>query len=183
MAGTSSSGGHNRQSAAQHRLAGTYQKSRHAGGETAEFPKGRPSPPKLKGVALAEWTRMVDRLDLSHTLSKVDDAALYQYACLFAETEAIAGARIRNERLIARLHLAMRGLRNSDLVDAIAQIVQLKKLETKHTSLLRAGHMAIRQYLVEFGLTPAARGRVKAGSTPAPEDPFAEFDGDKSTPQ
>jgi hypothetical protein len=61
-------------------------------------------------------------------------------------------------------------------VEAIANIVQLKKIEAKYPSLLRAGHMAIRQYLVELGMTPAARGRVKVPDAPAPEDPFAEFD-------
>jgi hypothetical protein len=36
--------------------------------------------------------------------------------------------------------------------------------------------MALRQYLVEFGMTPAARSRVKVPDAPAAADPFAEFD-------
>ena len=55
-----------------------------------EIPKGRPEPPKpLEGDALDEWTRMVERLELTGALSKVDDAAIYRYAKLFAQTEAI----------------------------------------------------------------------------------------------
>ena len=36
--------------------------------------------------------------------------------------------------------------------------------------------MAIRTYLVEFGLTPASRGRVKLPEQPPEDDPFAQFD-------
>jgi P27 family predicted phage terminase small subunit len=185
MAGTSSSGGRNRRSRAEHALAGTGRKDRgtsNAAGEPPEQrpdpPKGRPScPPTLRGQALAEWTRMVDRLDASKTLSRVDDAALYQYCCLFAETEAIAGARARNERLIAKLQITIARLRHGDdIVKAMGHIVALKKLDAKHLPQLRQGHMAIRQYLVEFGMTPAARGRVAATASEEPVDPFKEFD-------
>src|SRR2546423_15523177 len=109
MAGTSSSGGRNRKSAQQHRLEGSYRADRHAaGGEAPDPPKGRPTPPAgLAGVALEEWRRMVDRLQLAKTLSLVDDAALYQYCCLFAETEAVARAKTVNDALIAKLQTAI----------------------------------------------------------------------------
>jgi hypothetical protein len=35
--------------------------------------------------------------------------------------------------------------------------------------------MAIRQYLVEFGLTPASRGRIKLPPKPEESDEFASF--------
>jgi phage terminase small subunit len=199
MPGTASSGGGNRKSAAQHRLEGTYQKSRDTGAAAPDPPTGRPTRPSgLRGHALAEWNRMVNRLEASKTLSTVDDAALYQHVCLFAETEWILTSRRENAALvkkllasIARIEQALEAIAAADrqaesvtvvdvgdLTAAIAQIVKVKQLDVKHTTQLRQGHMAIRQYLVEFGMTPAARSRVKV-ATPAtadPADPFAEFD-------
>lgn len=121
---------------------------------------------------------MVTRLNAAKTLSTIDDAVLYQYCCLFAETEEIQRAHRANAQLVEKLQLVIAKLRGEEqIVNAITQIVQLKKLEIKSTAQLRQGHMALRQYLVELGMTPAARGRVKVAETPAPEaDPFAEFD-------
>jgi len=161
MPGTANSGGRNKKTAAQHRLEGTFQKSRHAGdvGAASEPPKGRPAPPKrLKGDALAEWTRMCDRLELARTLSLVDDAVLYRYCQLHARAE-------RLERQIAALKSAfyVDHMGNERVHPAFAQ--------------LRAHDQALRGYLVEFGLTPAARSRVKPADAPADKDPFAEFSG------
>ena len=84
------SGGRNAKTVEQHRLEGTYDPSRHAGFENPEPPKGTPESPKpLQGDAKDEWDRMIRRLDASKTLSVVDDAALFQYCQLFAETEAL----------------------------------------------------------------------------------------------
>lgn len=180
MPGTSSSGGRNRKSQAEHALAGTGRNDRGTATsiDAPDAPKGRPARPiGLRGHALTEWTRMVDRLEAAGTLSTVDDAALYQYCCLFAETEGILTSRRTNAALVQRLKQAIRKLRGEAMVAAITQIVQLKKLEAKHTAQLRQGHMAVRQYLVEFGMTPAARSRVKVTDAPAQVDPFAEFDG------
>jgi len=180
MPGTSKSGGRNRKSAKQHRLEGTFQKVRHgAAAITPDPPAGRPPiPVGLIGPALEEWHRMVIRLEASKTLSKVDDAALYQYCCLFAETEAIVVAHRTNAALVEKLIVAIDKLPPGEaFVDALAQIVQLKKLEAKYPAQMRQGHMALRQYLVELGMTPAARGRVKVPDAPeTAADPFAEFD-------
>jgi P27 family predicted phage terminase small subunit len=182
MPGTSHSGGRNRKSAKQHRLEGTFQKVRHGaaatGGDPPDPPAGRPPIPiGLIGPALEEWTRMVQRLEDAKTISKVDDAVLYQYCCLFAETEAIAVSHRTNVALVEKLQTAIDKLKDGEqIVRAIESIVQLKKLEVKQTTLLRAGHMAIRQYLVELGMTPAARSRVKPADAPPEADPFAEFD-------
>jgi phage terminase small subunit len=183
MSGTSTSGGRNKKSQRQHALAGTGRKDRGTKSTTKttdpEAPKGRPPMPVgLIGPALAEWTRMVGRLEAARTLSTVDDAALYQYCCLFAETELVIVAHRTNVALVEKLQAAIDKLRDGDLiVRAIEQIVQLKKLEAKLTAQLRQGHLAVRQYLVELGMTPAARSRVdKTDDTPAPTDPFAEFD-------
>ena len=120
---------------------------------------------------------MIHRLEAAKTLSTVDDAALYQYCCLFAETEGIRTAQRQNAALVTKLHAAVARLRGEQVVEAIAQIVRLRHLDAKHTVQLRQGHMALRQYLVEFGMTPAARSRVKATAIEPPKDEWSEFDG------
>ena len=165
MPGTANSGGRNAKSAQMHVLTGTFRGDRHGSGPAPEPPKGRPTPPgTLKGEALAEWERMVDRLEQSGTLSVVDDAALYQYAELYAETEGIKADQIENRKLTVTLKRAVKDLEGSELVQAIKEIVELRHLVNKGARELRQGHLAIRQYLVEFGMTPAARSRVKVSS-------------------
>lgn len=190
MPGTSRSGGRNRKSLRDHALAGTGRRDRgtkttksSTAAAAADPPAGRPRTPSwLAGYALVEWDRMVVRLDAAKVLSKVDDAVLYQYCCLFAETEAIAAARTKNDALIATVTAAVARATRQELGDvarAVKQILPLKKLELKYATQLRQGRMALRQYLVEFGMTPAARSRVKevpSRTKAEPPDPFAEFD-------
>lgn len=162
MPGTAASGGRNRKSRRAHALAGTGRHDRGTAKSTTaadapDPPKGRPPTPKtLKGEALAEWDRMVDRLEVSKTLSIVDDAVLYRYCQLHARAE-------RLERQIATL-------RSPFYTDAFGN-------PRVHPGFaqLRAHDQALRGYLVEFGMTPAARSRVKVPDTPAPLDPLAEF--------
>jgi len=185
MAGTKSSGGRNAKSRAAHLVQGTFRKDRHANARHNDPPQGRPRRPKGLSVrARAEWTRMIARLDRARTLSTVDDAALYQYCCLFAETEEIHASRRENATLIKTLLQAIAQFEaraaadrgpvdvalddGSDLADLVAQILTLKQLDAKQRTQLRQGHMAIRQYLVEFGMTPAARGRVTASASREP---------------
>lgn len=125
---------------------------------------------------------MVNRLEAAKILSVVDDAALYQYCCLYAETEGIRASRMTNARLLAKLEAALERVRHEDQIAAVASAIgDLQRVDAKHLQQLRQGHMAIRQYLVEFGMTPAARSRVRATDAPAPEDPFAEFDSPAAT--
>lgn len=145
-----------------HVLTGTFRGDRHGGGDAPEPPKGRPEAPKgLSVVARAEWDRMVERLEASGTLTLSDDGALYQYVQLFAETERIHERSAENGRLAKRLLRSVVKLNGDSLVDAVKAIVHLRSLEAKDSRDLRQGHLALRGYLVEFGMTPAARSRVK----------------------
>lgn len=176
MPGTTHSGGKNRRSAKHHQLAGTFQKCRHAGIKTPEPPAGVPNMPKpLEGDAAAEWLRMTQRLAVVGTLSAVDDAALYQYCCLFAETEALAVDRVETAGSIAIIEENLRGIEKDDLVAVFQELTKLRQLEARYATQIRQGRMALRQYLVEFGMTPSARTRIKL---PADQtaDPFAEFE-------
>jgi P27 family predicted phage terminase small subunit len=191
MAGTRNSGGRNAKSSALHALEGTFRKG-DAAFVTPDPPKGRPdTPPTLAGHALAEWNRMVDRLDANETLTVVDDAALYQYCCLFGETEDTQDLRRETAQLAATLQatIAREATRITnttepaagevfDVAAAVAEILALQQLIAKQTTQLRQGHMAIRQYLVEFGMTPAARTRVSPGRRAddrAPVNPLDRF--------
>lgn len=177
MAGTASSGGRNRKSAAEHRLQGSYQRTRHEGQGAPEPPKGRPLPPReITGDVLAEWNRMITRMEQSRTSSLVDDAALYQYASLFAETEAVSISRDGTVRLIESVEAKLVDLDGSAYADMVKALVDLRQLEAKYMVQIRQGRMALRQYLVEFGMTPSARARVKVPDKASDSDPFAEFD-------
>jgi P27 family predicted phage terminase small subunit len=200
MAGTKNSGGRNRKSSAMHLLEGTHRPDRHGERETPEPPTGRPdTPPMLAGHALAEWDRMIARLEALGTLAVVDDAALYQYVCLFGETEDTQDRRRETAGLVTTLQatIAREATRignvappvteadddpldtaRRELADAVSQVLELQQLIGKMTTQLRQGHMAIRQYLVEFGLTPAARTRVSGGRREgdrAPGNPLDRF--------
>lgn len=175
MPGTTHSGRRSK-SATQHKLEGTFQKVRHAGVVTPEPPSGRPvSPGELAGVALAEWGRMLDRLEHMKALSVVDDAAIYQYCQLFAETEAIEQTQQETAASIDLLEENLHGLEKGELVSCFQEITKLRQLEARYTTQVRQGRMAIRQYLVEFGLTPSARTRVKLPEK-TEADPFGEFE-------
>jgi P27 family predicted phage terminase small subunit len=163
MPGTRHSGGRNKKSAEAHALEGTYQKSRHDGVVTPTPPTGRPVPPvALVDDALAEWERMIARLEASKTLSLVDDAVIYQYAHQFAETEAIARGLAYTTAAIAEYESKSGGIDE----DSIA----LRALELKYIGQLRQGRATLRQYLVELGMTPSARTRV----TPVGDKPTKE---------
>lgn len=183
MPGTANSGGRNAKSTQRHQTTGTYRGDRHDGFETPEAPQGRPTSPKvLTGDARAEWGRMVDRLAQTKALSLVDDAALYQYVHLFAETEAIRADHVNTRRLLTKLSgRALKELTGSDLVGAMNAIVELKTTLGKESTQLRQGHLAVRQYLIEFGMTPSARTRVKLPKASKGESKLVAFMGGKAS--
>lgn len=162
MPGTSNSGGRNAKGAQGHVLAGTFRRDRHADAVTPEPASGTPEPPiELPEDVRAEWDRMVVRLTESGTLSRVDDAAIYQYARLFAETEQLAVSREEASGSIRIMEDNLAGIENGDLAAVFQEITKLRQLEKGYATSIRQGRMAIRQYLVEFGMTPAARSRVR----------------------
>jgi hypothetical protein len=77
------------------------------------------------------------------------------------ETRALSG--ILKKAAIAKLE-------GAELVAAITEIIKLRHLLMKQTTQTRQQRMALRQYLVEFGLTPSSRGRVKI-TNKKPADP------------
>lgn len=175
MAGVAGrSGGRNAKTAQEHEQRGSYREDRHGGATNPDPPKGAPMPPKpISGEAAEEWDRMIVRLTDSGALSTVDGGALYQYCQLFAETEGIALTKAETEQSIDRLEENMSGLEGGELVQCFQEITKLRQLEARYITQVRQGRMAIRVFLVEFGLTPAARSRVKIAKPDAPEDEWA----------
>ena len=141
MAGTSLSGGRNAKTQTQHGLAGTWRRDRHAGRPSPEPPARAPDPRDLSGEALAEWHRMISRLTALQTLTAVDDAVLTRYCLLHARA--------------ARLETAL-----SDEPVFSEPTAHGERRLHPGFSQLRAHDQALRQFLTEFGLTPASRGRV-----------------------
>jgi len=138
--------------------------------------EGTPQPPEpLTGKVAEEWDRMLVRLKDCKTLATVDAAALYQYCCLFAETEQLSTRQSEVAVSVDRLEENLSDLEGTELVAAFQEIGKMRALEFKYGTAIRQGRMAQRTYLVEFGLTPASRGRVRLPEKPA-EDPFGEFD-------
>lgn len=161
------SGGHNAKTRKQLELEGTLRSGRHRDLKNPDPPLGKPLPPKaLEGEALAEWHRMIVRLETSKTLSLVDDAILYDYCQMHATTEQIQKA----VNGLTCLFFIKVGFGGAEEPKTHPMVVQLRQYR-----------LALRVFLVEFGLTPASRGRVKAtGEGDKPEDPFAEFEDEAS---
>lgn len=169
MPGTGASGGRNALSPSIHALRGTERADRHDGYSVPEPPVGTPEPPKaLETDAAAEWDRMIGRLELSGSLSKADDAALYQYCQMFSETERLSVKQAEVDQAVQRLEesAADADLEVKDRMALYLEIGKMRQLEAGYDNKIRQGRMALRQWLVEFGLTPAARGRVKLPQKP-----------------
>jgi P27 family predicted phage terminase small subunit len=148
------SGGRHRKPRLLHLAEGTLRKDRHAGADV-EAPAGCPSVPEgLSGAALEEWQHLTTLLQQQGTLSLVDGPSLASHCRLAA--------------LVSRIETE---------VAALPSLTFEKEGEPKAhplVSQLRAGRMALRTSLQEFGLTPASRTRVTRPVTPA-VDPLARY--------
>jgi P27 family predicted phage terminase small subunit len=129
-----------------------------------------PEPPApLSGVAAATWDRLVAMLTEQGTLTIVDGEALFQYCRLFAETEALAAGQRNIAAGIVRLHAIEAESQGAGLVACLHELGTLHALHAKAASQIRQGRLALRVYLVELGLTPASRSRLKITQPKTPE--------------
>lgn len=132
-------------------------------------------PEGLSDGEQAEWHRLIWAFEDMGMLHRVDVLAIQQYCHLYAETEAVARQQSETQASLRILEENLPGIEAADLVQVFGQIVILRKLIAKCTDQLRQGRMALRQWLVEFGLTPASRGKVKLPADSEPMDEFAAF--------
>jgi P27 family predicted phage terminase small subunit len=162
MAGTGSSGGRNALAPALHAIRGTARADRHEGYDTPEPPKGTPEPPlPMDGMAAEQWDRLVGELDVTGALSSVDGHAIYQFCQLFVETHELKDRQEQVENSLRILEDSLADVEKDDKMALLREIAKMTQLSAGFDNKIRQGRMALRQFLVEFGLTPAARSRVK----------------------
>lgn len=154
------SGGANRKSRQLHVIQGTFQPCR-SPVDAPEPPGGAPEAPGiLTGEAQAEWDRMIARLTASHTLSTVDGALLWTYVQLWADCRRLeADATALSSVWFEKTSVDGAGIEHRE-----------PKMHPVF-SALKGYRLALRVLLVEFGLTPLSRNRVKASAAPAATDP------------
>jgi len=160
---------------------GTYRKETHAQQRSPTAPLGHPvKPDSLDPVSSATWDAVIVSLDAMQITHTVDGHAVEQYARLYAETEGIGAQQAGIRASTATLNATIPGLTGADLVLAITQLGDLAKLDAKCTDQLRNGRNALRLWLVEFGLTPASRNRIRLPeAAPDAADPFAALAGQR----
>lgn len=169
-------GGNRQKSRADHELDGTFRKDRHGALSSPEPEPGRPeAPAELDSMAQDVWNRLMVAFEDMGTLHKVNAESAFQYSKLWAETERVAEQQSEAQASLKVLEENLSDVAREDKVQLFSQIVTLHKTISKCTDQLRAGRMAIRQYLVEFGLTPASRGRIKLPPKKDVRDEFEEM--------
>jgi P27 family predicted phage terminase small subunit len=135
-----------------HILNGTFRADRH--GDTPDFPRRAPSPPDhLDASAKKEWKRVVKVLLGAGLLTTADRAALAAYCQCYARW---ADAEKK--------------------VQEYGAVLISKDNKTPYQSpYLSVASRAMEQmlkFLIEFGLTPSSRARVKGTGPVGPVDPM-----------
>jgi P27 family predicted phage terminase small subunit len=145
-------------------IAGSVKPSR-----AAVFPEGTPRRPEwLSRAAATEWTRIVPELEAAGLLSLVDRAALAAYCQAWAELQETTKIIEAEGRIY-----------KEPIQSAAGKIVGHKLKAHPVVRLQRDAFNRVRQYVLEFGFTPAARARISTagGSSPKaamePEDRLA----------
>lgn len=135
-------------------------------------------PARLAKAEQAAWNDLMTDLERQGSVTQADGKVAYQYAKLFCETERVAKQQSKASAALRRLERAPKSdepLSVEVLVARAELTVALHKTVAKCTDQLRQGRMAIRQFLVEFGLTPASRGRIKLPPKAEEKDEFSAF--------
>lgn len=109
---------------------------------------------------------MLDALEARRSLSKDDYASVYQYVELFAEAERVKAASVEVEQKITLLDKLLKKITDVHvLIELMERIENLYKIRVKHANQIRQGRLAATRLLVELGMTPAARSRVRIPKT------------------
>lgn len=127
--------------------------------EPAPAPRRSLAPPAwMTGEAVVEWRRLAPVLARLGLLTEIDGDALAQYCQLWARWREA-------ETELAKHGMVIKGSKGAPVLSPFVAIA--------HRSIAQ-----LRAMLVEFGMTPAARSRIKTDPGPKKDDPFAKFDGD-----
>lgn len=126
---------------------------------------GRPIvPPKLKGVALDEWNAVVPELESMGVLSRLDGKALAAYCFCYAEWWQ-AHEEVEKYGLIVE----------EPIVDKEGEVVGARYKRNPAVSIMHEAMKNMKAFLIEFGLTPAARSRLRVDTKKADVDPMDAF--------
>lgn len=121
-----------------------------------QIPAGIPEAPKhLTGKAKKEWHRIVPELHKAGLLTKVDGTALAAYCDCFAQWAEAS-------RQLKKTGLLVKGSLGEPVINPLWKISN-------------AAMERMKQFLVEFGMTPSSRSRVKSASIPEPEEEGADY--------
>lgn len=126
---------------------------------------GEPPMPKLSAEAKREWKRIVPELLRLGVLTVVDGKALAAYCHAYARW-------LQAERDVARYGLVIREPVTTKIGH---RLVATRFVRLKRNPAISVAHDAMKlmkSFLVEFGLTPASRSRLKVEQQPPDEDPF-----------
>jgi P27 family predicted phage terminase small subunit len=118
-------------------------------------------PSMLSPVAQVEWKFLVPQLSIVG-LRQIDGKALAGYCVCYSRW-------LEAEALITKI-----GLLVVEKVVVGDQVVGQKIRRNPAVSIANDALKLMKTFLVEFGMTPAARSRLRVGD-PAEKDPFEEY--------
>ncbi len=190
--GREKGGGHNRKSAKQHELEGTYRDDRHGKREkpAAQLPKGRriklpPPPDDFTEEQKMVWRSMAERLDPKDIITDLDVEAftlmVQSYTiCLQANRSLYNDKSFINKALANGVH----NIEEHDLLTYISVTKAGAQIKKRPELDIIALHQKIALYhFSRFGMTPADRLRSGGGSDGGSsdggggKDPLKEFEG------
>lgn len=115
-------------------------------------PAGEPDKPEwLSAEASAEWDRVLPQLLTAGTLSRIDRSALAAYCQSWSDVVALTAQVEKDGRTW-----------DEPIQSAAGAVVGHRIKPHPAVRQLEAASARMRQYLIEFGLTPAARARMGA---------------------
>jgi P27 family predicted phage terminase small subunit len=123
--------------------------------------------PKLSAEARREWKRIVPELLRLGVLTVVDGKALASYCHAFARWQE-AEKDIKKFGLVVEEPVLMKI--DDELIDS--GYIRLKRNPAVGISF--EAQKVMKSFLVEFGLTPASRSRIRV-EKPAEADPFENY--------
>jgi P27 family predicted phage terminase small subunit len=119
-------------------------------GGVKTFARGTPNCPTWLGKeAKAEWRRIMPELEAAGVTSKVDRAALAAYCQAWAEFHEATVILEQEGRIIEQVHATSKG-----------EVIGTRKVIHPAVRMQRDASGRVKNYLVEFGLSPASRSRI-----------------------
>ena len=136
--------------------------------------RGRPTCPEfLTAEAKHEWGRIIVELDELGILTLVDRGALAAYCQAWARYRE-AEITISKEGSTFPVREILR------LSSGEEEIVTLNIKPHPAVAISQKERQSMKQYLIEFGLTPASRTRIKTPEKPAADDFESMFGGQRA---